>query len=339
MLSRSLRQALALLFIVGLLPTGGLKAQESSLFELFGDSPIATRGGVTDWYSDWNEPAGIVVHDEQFYLFWNGSGATDIKGIGYKSSHDGYEWTNRSHDAPLYTGADLDYVGSGVAGSSVLIDDGQWLSYFYTKDRNTFPMGGGDISRATSDSAEGPWQRSESVLLARGSEGEWDAEQISYPEVLRTEDGYVMYFAGFMPSGATAIGMATSSDGIDWVKYDDPTTTEPPYAESDPIIVGEDSENATMPNVVATDDGWVMIYKDNPTGNILLALSEDGLHWEPQDRQVFGIRDIPRARAIGFMSLLHHEETFYLYVEVATVRGGTDIYLATYDGNFFEADS
>ena len=32
------------------------------------------------------------------------------------------------------------------------------------------------------------------------------------------------------------IGYATSSDGIAWTKYDDPSTTAPPYAESDPVL-------------------------------------------------------------------------------------------------------
>lgn len=338
MFSKPLRWALSCLITILSLSISSISAQENSLFTLYSDTPVAERGEIGDWYRDWNEPAGIVIQDEQFYLFWNGSGSTDLKGVGYQLSNDAYEWTNMSHDAPIYNGGGLDYVGSGIAGSSVLIDDGQWLSYFYTKDVNSFPMGGGDISRATADSAEGPWLMSETVLLARGGEGEWDSEQISYPEVIRTEDGYVMYYAGFMPDGKTSIGMATSEDGIHWEKYDDPATTEAPFAESDPIIQAEGQGNVTMPNVVVTPDGWVMIYKDNPTGNIFLALSEDGIHWEQQDIQVFENEDIPSGLAIGFMSLLYHEDSYYLYLEAATRRGSTDIFLATYDGNPFEIE-
>ena len=70
----------------------------------------------------------------------------------------------------------------------------------------------------------------------------------------------------------------------------------------------------------------------------MLAISEGGIQWERQDQQVFENRDIPGARAIGFMSLLHHEDTFYLYLEASTVRGSTNIYLATFDGDFFDLD-
>ena len=31
-------------------------------------------------------------------------------------------------------------------------------------------------------------------------------------------------------------GYATSEDGISWEKYNDPTTTEPPFSESDPVL-------------------------------------------------------------------------------------------------------
>jgi hypothetical protein len=33
------------------------------------------------------------------------------------------------------------------------------------------------------------------------------------------------------------IGVAKSLDGITWTKYDDPTTTNPPFAESDPVLI------------------------------------------------------------------------------------------------------
>ena len=33
------------------------------------------------------------------------------------------------------------------------------------------------------------------------------------------------------------IGSATSTDGLNWKKYNDPTTTQHPFAESDPVMV------------------------------------------------------------------------------------------------------
>ena len=335
MLSKYVPVALICLFGI-LMSTSAISAQDESdsLFTLYSEDPVAPRGIYTDWYSAWNEPAGIVVFEDQFYLFWNGSGSSDIKGVGYRLSDDGYEWEVISQEAPAFTSDDVEYAGYTIAGSSVLInDEGEWLSYFYTKDIRQFPAGGGDISRAVADGPDGPWVIADEVLLARGAEGEWDSEQVSYPEVIQTEDGYVMYYSGFAPrSGGIAIGMATSEDGVNWVQYDDPETTEAPYADSDPIIVGEEGENATMPNVVMTPNGWIMIYKDDTLGNILLATSTDSINWERQDQPVITLDDIPSARAIGFMNLLYHDEIFYLYLEVGTLGSNTSIYLATYDG-------
>jgi hypothetical protein len=45
-----------------------------------------------------------------------------------------------------------------------------------------------------------------------------------------------MWYSGYDGSTGTNIGYATSPDGINWTKYDDPITTVPPYDESDPVL-------------------------------------------------------------------------------------------------------
>ena len=59
-------------------------------------------------------------------------------------------------------------------------------------------------------------------------------------------------------------GMATSADGTSWTKYDDPGTTEAPFAESDPVLQpsppGWDAEDVKY-SVMNTDPGWEMLYK------------------------------------------------------------------------------
>jgi hypothetical protein len=59
-------------------------------------------------------------------------------------------------------------------------------------------------------------------------------------------------------------GLATSADGINWTKYDDPSTTEAPYAKSDPVLQpspsGWDAEDVIC-SVMKTDTGWEMLYQ------------------------------------------------------------------------------
>lgn len=175
-------------------------------------------------------------------------------------------------------------------------------------------------------------------VLLPGSEGEWDGEQVSHPNVLRTEDGYVMYYSGYstMRSRPTrTIGMATSEDGIIWTKYDDPDTTEAPFAESDSILIADqdwESREVFMPRVQPTNEGWLMIYKSTSPG-LGLAESNDGIHWTKlESNPVMSPADLD-SNVIGFTSFLQAKDHYYLFMEGSTIQGKTDIYVAIYEGN------
>src|SRR5205823_3560162 len=63
----------------------------------------------------------------------------------------------------------------------------------------------------------------------------------------------------------SAVGYATSADGITWTFYDDPATTSPPYQSSDPVlnhgIPGEwDASSAIEPSVIKTKCGYEVWY-------------------------------------------------------------------------------
>jgi hypothetical protein len=85
------------------------------------------------------------------------------------------------------------------------------------------------------------------------------------------------------------IGLAFSNDGgLTWERYDDPTTTSPPYAESDPVIKSDeiyDILGIYGCTVLLQDEKWEMFYggkKDDAqkTISICYATSEDGVIWQ-----------------------------------------------------------
>jgi hypothetical protein len=73
-------------------------------------------------------------------------------------------------------------------------------------------------------------------VLTRGTNGEWDHGLVAVPYILFDGTTYHMWYAGYDGTTNTRIGYATSSDGINWTKYDDPATTASPYANSDPVL-------------------------------------------------------------------------------------------------------
>jgi hypothetical protein len=142
------------------------------------------------------------------------------------------------------------------------------------------------------------------------------------------------------------IGMATSSDGIRWEKYNDPATTEPAFAESDPVLTvseaGWDSIRVIEPNVVKVAGRFEMIYlatsgsRKFASGEYSFgtATSADGISWTKSDGDpILSNKEHPQWTQAFLATLLYVDETYFLYFDFVTPSaGGTNVYLATYQG-------
>jgi len=162
---------------------------------------------------------------------------------------------------------------------------------------------------------------------------------VSSPRVVKTESGYTMYYSGSQKSNGlhTSIGMATSTDGITWTKYNDPATTDKLYAESDPIVdTGDKKIFVGQPMVQQTPDGWTMIYRVvSSPGHMQLGYttSKDGTHWTYDPKTVIWTpKNIPSSNGFWYTAFIFHDDTYYLYVENG-VGSHTQIYAATHTGS------
>ena len=224
---------------------------------LYSEEPVITRVSGGRYLNG----GAVIYHEGEFHMFSNffnsWPGATRSY---YHTSPDGETWT-RVNEEPIFTVQDVPVRGTGALMLTGLVQaDGTWVLYYHTFTSGSSP---GFIGRATAPAPEGPWTFDEEPVLSPGGDGEWDDLQVMRVNVLPVDDGYVMYYAG-VDSDGSRIGMATSDDGITWTKYDDPETTEAPYAESDPIlepVVEWEGNWLGRPEVVKTDDGWVMLYE------------------------------------------------------------------------------
>ena len=180
-------------------------------------------------------------------------------------------------------------------------------------------------------------------ILQPGVDGAWDSKQVLAPHVLKTESGYIMYYSGVGASGIQMIGMATSTNGVTWTKYNDPATTDKPFAESDPVFQPNSKKGAWdsawvhQPRVFQTADGWMMIYRgtSDRNGSIMklgLATSQDGIHWERYaGNPIFKPSDIKGASQFWFTNAVLKDDVLYLFVE-GDINQTTQIYLATHEG-------
>ena len=305
-------------------------------FEMVGGEPILEQPG---------NPGAVLFHDGQFHMFHNVFEAfpSETK-IHYATSADGLTWTSQS-EAALLSAAEVPFETYAILASDVLVEgDGHWVLYF-TAWHSTDDFAGTSIGRAVATSPLGPWTVDVTPVLEPSPNPDaWDALQVAAPSVIKTGEGYTMYYTGAKRDNALMIGMATSADGKSWTKLDDPATTEPALAESDPLI--EDLGNPAFPirfqdvwqpRAIHTPDGYIMLFKsgleyhEQGGAMVRFATSDEGVSWTPN----LSIQAITYPEtggdAIWFSELVYHEGIYYAYLEVEK-EGSSSIYVATYEG-------
>jgi predicted GH43/DUF377 family glycosyl hydrolase len=293
-------------------------------------NPILEKGPAGSWdaLSIWAPT--VVFHDGLYYMFYTGTAGGRTFEIGYGTSTDGLSWEKYAGN-PVFKADGTGFDAAAVGASPVLVEGDTWVLYYM--GQKTVGLGG-LIGRATAPDPTGPWTRAEDPVLTSGSQGEWDAWGVIPCSVIATAEGYVMYYLGLGSNSEEndMIGMATSPDGITWTKYDDPTTTDPPYAESDPVLPlgleGWQMSSIDEVTVRPTAEGWEMFYSEKgwledytniPAYRIGYATSDDGIHWSKYSGfPILTYKDDPAASTSLQLlpsSLVVTDSTYFLYYD------------------------
>lgn len=281
----------------------------------------------------------VFYQDGVFHMFYIGS-STPIgdTSIGYATSSDGLHF--RPHESNPVLRGNSEYPS--LAAPEVLFDGGQWVMYVNGADTGV-PIGE-DILRATAPDPAGPWTLSTEPVIEGGGLRPWDRKM--QPATVQLDDeGYSMYYFATGSPGFQ-MGLAHSTDGISWTRYNDPATADR-YEESDPVLtVGSadewDSYTAATLEVVynATLERWEMFYTGASSdpftvtrqsiltkkpAHIGFAYSEDGVQWTK-------ISDNPAITILEncwpLLGSVIVEETYYVYYDqncgfegIAVLRG------------------
>ncbi|HTB33491.1 MAG TPA: hypothetical protein VK842_01385 [bacterium] len=105
----------------------------------------------------------------------------------------------------------------------------------------------------------------------------WEMDAVYEPNVIASAGSYLMSYTGGWGMGRTAIGIAHSMDGVHWVRQD----------PSPALGLGHGGEDgaAMRSSLLKVGDGYRLYYADGP-GNLRLATSPDGVHFQRQERIV-----------------------------------------------------
>lgn len=223
-----------------------------------GIEPVVTWANKGDWPTGNNcgDPDVLKIDGEYWITFWSTcnrrNGAFD--GLGLERSADGVHWIPEPANPVFYMGpyGDWDEL---VVGDHALIRDGNLFKLWHVGItrwqrgfRNEFGYAESSDGRS--------WRKCRlNPVLTQGEPGTWDGGWVYAAGVVKIDDeqnathvyagqpgaSYHLFYTGQPTNnelicGVKRIGYAFSLDGVHWVKWDDPTTTEPPFHRSDPVV-------------------------------------------------------------------------------------------------------
>jgi hypothetical protein len=292
-------------------PTGdGGPSRQQGGVVLYDGNPVLTVGDEDDWDAGYVSMGDILVHDGQYHMFYGGStmAYTDPISIGHATSPDGFEWT-KDEANPVLVPGQVNYPSpyATILPSSALVEGDTWMLFFslLPQPGNWFKS---VLYRATATDPSGPWTVDPAPLLDTGPSRRWDSNFLLWPKVVPTDEGYRMYYLGGFVRGVR-LGMATSTDGVTWTKYDDPATDERAFDDSDPLLHtqstgGWNRDFISIYDIWQAGDGWHIFHLAGYweiVGEIshAYATSPDGIAWEWYPVTPLWTEDLPDSMSWG----------------------------------------
>jgi hypothetical protein len=301
-------------------PTPGPSVQ----FAFQGSDPVVTRQ-LTELDELFINPGAVIEHAGELHMFANVFSAwPGTVHVPHLTSSDGVSWTLAS-DQPAFTAEDVPFAGGdGIeidVSTGFVGEDGTWVLIFETVQR-------GDpwvLGRATAPGPDGPWTVDPEPIVEPGPDGSWDRGGLSWPSVVRLGTEYRLYYtASEIQFGDGVIGMATSTDGVTWVKHAEPVLE--PSAEWE-------RGSVDRPRVARVGDGLVMVYAGGLLTSRGVAWSDDGISWHRDGQEAAITRDdFPTSGSAWDAALVKLDGALLYYLEIGSSgSSGTQVYLATAD--------
>ena len=236
------------------------------------NSPIMTG---TQYFENYGVSLMNVIYENGLYKMWyTGMGDPSIMNIDYAVSSDGINW--QKNQSPVLKPT-LNWDVRGVQGARILKIGNTYKMYFTGRDANMVTR----IGLATSSDGIN-WNKMPNPVLSPSQS--WETAVYIGSIVFHNDKYYMFYVAGGYPNGDPYIGLATSSDGINFTK------------EPNPIITSSlswETNNIYNPTVVYENGKFKMHYLVySHSQDIGYAESVDGKVWTKNNNPVFNINGV-----------------------------------------------
>lgn len=240
--------------------------------------------GSGNWDQNAVKQTEIVKDGSTYKMWYTGSDTTDK--IGYATSSDGLHWIKDSANNPvLDLGAGGKFDQSAVSQPTVL-KSGNTYHLWYTGNDGVNQ----EIGYATStDGVNWTRQNGGDAVLTVGSAGSWDDTDVADAAVIKDGTVYKMWYSGNDGTNYR-LGYATSTDGINWTRYDNPNNAACGFNESndDGCIVNLgtgglfDDYSVNIGDVLKIDNSYYLIYTGYQSAlidRIGMLTSQNGIDW------------------------------------------------------------
>jgi predicted GH43/DUF377 family glycosyl hydrolase len=178
--------------------------------------PVLTTNDLRS--ADWTIRANSVWVERGRWMLFLSIGGEEGQLLGriVRADADAPTGPWRLRTAPALIPA-LEWEMGGVGDAKVVPSATGYVMFYTARDA------GGTTSIGRAESADGlTWTRRREPVLRRGRRAAFDAGGVSDPSVARVPDGgWIMTYRG-VRGPDTAIGWATSQDGVSWIKAPQP---------------------------------------------------------------------------------------------------------------------
>ena len=240
----------------------------------YNDNPILESSGQY-WDLEGVHQSKVIIDNSIFKMYYSGHAGAGSSYLCYAESSDGINWNFPYQNPILSPGEQGTWDSHSVVGSSIIFDDGIYKLYYSGWSDN---WGNWHIGLAISTDGLNWTKYPDPVLL--GTSG-WEY-QVASATVIKYDNTYYMFYTGRnLPH--LSIGLATSSDGVNWTRY-----------PANPILTFTEPwemNGVYYPSVIEENNELKMVYMNSEGTGFGFAYSSDGINWTKDNSNPFFTRE------------------------------------------------
>ena len=259
---------------------GYATSTDGSVWTKHPDNPVLTGGPVGAWDEGGVDPHTVILEDGVYRMWYTAGTAFVLLETGYAESTDGVHWTKHPDNPVFPQGESGEWDGLFINVPSIFYD-GSTYHMWYSGCTGLYPLACA-IGYASSPDGIAWTKHPDNPVLTNGAPGEWDSTGAVFgSQVLYDGAGTFTMWYGWVSENpsvdGTAIGLATSTDGVSWTRY-----------AGNPVLTSGPDEELESPAVVFDGQTYHMWYLlTYPSTAIGYASSPDGIAWTKHPDPVF----------------------------------------------------